>query len=128
MTGVCRFDLVEELSNPLLAQNDYVEPEHKDVGYLPPDYPHDIAINTDDWVWGLTGNVNSDGVARTELERLIEDQVEARIPVWDTAESTGSNVVYHIVGFIRVTLTAHDLGGNPKEISAMFWGWDDNCQ
>ena len=120
--------LVEELSNPLLAQNDYVEPEHKDVGYLPPDYPHDIAINTDDWVWGLTGNVNSDGVARTELDRLIDHEVEARIPVWDTSESTGSNVVYHIVGFIRVTLTAHDLGGNPKEISAMFWGWDHTCQ
>ena len=77
---------------------------------------------------GPTGNVNSNGVAKTELERLESEGQIQRIPVWNQAEGTGSNVVYHIVGFIKVILTDHDLGGNPKEISAIFMGWDDTCK
>ncbi len=117
--------LAEELSNPLLAMNDYQEPEHKDAGY-PPD--HDTAINSGDWVWGLTGNVNSNGVAKTELDRLEREGEVQRIPVWSEAEGTGSNTVYRVVGFIKVIITGHDLGGNPKEISAVFMGWDNTCK
>jgi hypothetical protein len=107
--------LAEELANPRLAFNDYREPEHKD--------PNDTVINMADWVWGLTGNVNSNGVARTELERMKNEEKEYRVPVWDTAEGTGSNTVYHIVGFALVKLTDYDLTGNPKTISAEFRGW-----
>jgi hypothetical protein len=92
---------------------------------------HDETINVGDWVWGLTGNVNSNGVAKTELERIEAEGKAGKeylIPVYDDAEGTGSNVVYQIVGFIKVILTDHDLGGNPKEISAEFRGWHDTCK
>jgi len=111
--------LAEELANPRLAMHDYREPEHKD--------PNDTAININDWVWGLTGNVNSNGVARTELERMKHETKVYRIPVWDVAEGTGSNVVYHVVGFALVKIKDYDLGGNPKTISAIFHGWTNEA-
>ena len=109
--------LAEELANPRLAMNDYKEPEHKDAD--------DTVINDGDWVWGLTGNVNSNGVAKQELDRLVTEGQKHLVPVWDTAEGTGSNTVYHIVGFAWVILYDFDLTGNPKEISATFMGWDN---
>jgi hypothetical protein len=112
--------LAEELSNPRLAMNDYREPEHKD--------PNDTSINTYDWVWGLTGNVNSNGVARTEIERMTGETKVYRIPVWDMAQGSGSNVVYRITGFALFKITDYDLGGNPKTISGIFHGWaNDAC-
>jgi hypothetical protein len=117
--------LASELREPNLAEIDYREPVHKDAD--------DTAINAGDWVWGLTGNVSSNGVARTELQRMVDEYennkgILYRIPVWDRAEGTGGGTVYHIVGFILVELTGYDLGGNPKEISARFWGWaNDGC-
>jgi hypothetical protein len=111
--------LASELANPRLAINDYREPIHKD--------PFDKAINKYDWVWGLTGNVSSNGVAKEELDRMEGETKHYRIPVWDVAEGTGSNVVYHIVAFALVELTGHDLGGNPKTIDAIFRGWDNSA-
>jgi hypothetical protein len=113
--------LAEALANPGLAMPDCRAPVPKDPGAT--------VINAGDWMWALTGNVNSDGVARTQLERLKYDPAlyKYRIPVYDVAEGTGSNVVYHIVGFATVKITDYDLGGNPKEISAIFTGWDDAC-
>jgi hypothetical protein len=112
--------LAEELANPRLPMHDYREPAHKD--------PNDTSINIDDWVWGLTGNVNSNGVARTELERMTGETKVYRIPVWDRTESSGSNVVYHIIGFALFKITSYDLGGNPKTISGIFHGWaNDAC-
>ena len=66
--------------------------------------------------------------ARTELERMTGETRVYRIPVWDYAEGTGSNVTYHIVGFALFKLTAYDLGGIPKTISGVFHGWaNDAC-
>jgi hypothetical protein len=113
--------LAEELANPKLAINDYREPEHKD--------PSDTVINAGDWVWGLTGNVNSNGVARTQLQEIIDEATWIRIPVYGgdpPAEGTGSNVVYHIVGFALFELEGYDLGGNPKEIWGIFRGWENH--
>jgi hypothetical protein len=51
-----------------------------------------------------------------------------RLPVWDTAEGSGGNVVYHIVGFALFRIDGFDLTGNPKEIWATFMGMDkDAC-
>jgi hypothetical protein len=117
--------LAAALLNPYLAVNDYREPEHKDL-HAP---PADTVINKRDWMWGLTGNVNSDGVARTQLERLKKDRcIDCyRIPVYNETQDTGSNVVYHIVDFAIVKITKYDLTGYDKYISAEFWGWDDSC-
>jgi hypothetical protein len=112
--------LAAELANPLLAFNDYLEPEHKDSD-------GDTSINAGDWVWGLTGNVNSDGVVRDVLANIIKGEQQYLVPIWDEAESTGSNVVYHIVGFARVKLEVVDFTGNPKTISAYYYGWSDKC-
>jgi hypothetical protein len=117
--------LAAALLNPYLAVNDYREPEHKDLEAP----PADEVINKLDWVWGLTGNVNSDGVARTQLERLKQDGCTNcyRIPVYDNAEGTGSNVVYQIVRFALVNIVDYDLTGGEKVIEANFYGWDDAC-
>jgi hypothetical protein len=108
--------LAAALLNPYLAVNDYREPEHKD--------PDDSVINRQDWMWGLTGNVNSDGVARTQLERLKDDNCTDcyRIPVHDDAEGVGSNVVHQIYAFAKTKITWYDLTGSDKYISAKFYG------
>jgi hypothetical protein len=111
--------LAEELYNPRLAMTDYQEPEHKDAD--------DTVINADDWIWGLTGNVNSNGVARTELDRIVSQQQIHRLPVWDVTEDSGGNVVYHIVGFALFRIDGFDLTGNPKEIWATYMGMDDDA-
>jgi hypothetical protein len=111
--------LAEELANPRLAMNDYQEPD----GYDP--VGEDTVINADDNVWGLTGNVNSNGVAKEELTRLMNEGQSHLLPIWDEAYDTGSNVVYHIVGFAWFKIDGFDLTGNPKEISATFMGWDN---
>jgi hypothetical protein len=109
--------LAEEISNPRLAMNDYLEPTHKD--------PNDDVLNIGDWVWALTGNVNSNGVARDELDARIGQT--HRFPVWDVAEGSGSNVVYHIVGFALIRIDGFDLTGNPKEIWGTFMGWNNGA-
>ena len=113
--------LYEELENPRLSMTDYKEPEHKDPT------KNDTTLNAGDWVWGLTGNINSEGVVRDALDKIIKGGQWYLIPVWDKAEGTGSNVVYHIVGFARVKLDLVDLTGNPKTISAWFDGFAENC-
>jgi hypothetical protein len=111
--------LAEELENPRLAMTDYQEPEHMDAD--------DTVIEADDWVWGLTGNVNSNGVARTELDRIVSQKQIHRLPVWDRAEGSGSNVVYRIVGFALFRIDGFDLTGDPKEIWATFMGMDNDA-
>jgi len=110
--------LAEELQNPRLSMNDYKEPEHKDAD--------DTVINKYDWVWGLTGNVRSDAV-REQLDDLIAKGQTHRVPVWDTADDTGQNATYHIVGFALVKLELHDLTGSDKVIEATFMGWDNDA-
>jgi hypothetical protein len=111
--------LAEEINNPRLSMNDYREPIHKD--------PDDTVINAGDWVWGLTGNVNSNGVASEQLAARVNQGQIHRIPVWDVASDTGTNVTYHIVRFALVTLEGFDLTGSPKEIWGTFQGWDDDA-
>jgi hypothetical protein len=110
--------LEEEIKNPRLSMNDYREPEHKDA--------NDEVINSGDWVWGLTGQVSSDGVVKEQMTDRI-GQVH-RVPIWNIAEGSGSNVVYHIVGFALFRLDSIDFQGNPKTISGTYMGRDDTCK
>jgi hypothetical protein len=105
--------LAEEVHTPQLSMNDYREPEHKDD-------EEDTVINAGDWVWGLTGVVNGSAV-RAELDSKIGGVY--RVPVWDVAEGSGSNLVYHIVRFALIRLDGYDL--DAKKIWATFEEWDD---
>jgi hypothetical protein len=121
--------LAEELNNPLLSRNDYDEPGE---GEYDPE-GEDTVINQGDWVWGLTGNVNSDAV-RDQLDIIIGDPPGSGgvyyVPVWDTYNlESGSNVVYHIVRFAKMRLTDYNLTTNDKSIWGTFEGWveDGDC-
>ncbi len=107
--------LVEELRNPRLSVNEFEDASD----------PNDHTLNAGDWIWGLTGVVNSDDV-RDELQRLVNNRVVMRIPVWDTAAGTGSNLSYRVQRFVKIQLTGFDL--DHKTISAIFVGEDpDAC-
>lgn len=108
--------LVEELQNPRLSFNTFVEAGD----------PADTTLNAGDWVWGLTGVVNS-SATRDELQRLVTNRVTIRVPVWSEAAGTGSNLSYHIQRFVKVQLTGFELAPSNK-ISAVFVGEDpDAC-
>lgn len=90
--------LVEELRNPRLSVNQFEDASD----------PNDHTLNAGDWIWGLTGVVNSNDV-RDELQRLINNRVVMRIPVWDLAAGTGSNLSYRVQRFVKIRLTGFDL-------------------
>jgi hypothetical protein len=107
--------LVDEILNPRLSFNTYVDASD----------PSDTTLNAGDWIWGLTGVVSSDDM-RDELNRLVANHTVIRVPVWDIATESGSNLYYHVVRFVKVQLTGFDL--DHKWISAIFVGEDpDAC-
>jgi hypothetical protein len=107
--------LVEELRNPRLSVNEFQDASD----------PNDHTLNAGDWIWGLTGVVNSNDV-RDELQRLVDNRTVMRIPVWDIAAGTGSNLSYRVQRFVKIRLTGFDL--DHKTISAEFVGEDpDAC-
>ncbi len=106
--------LVEEFQNPRLSHNTFVDASD----------PTDTTLNAGDWVWGLTGVVNSNDV-RDELQKLVDSGATIRIPVWDTAQGVGGNLSYHIDRFVLVRLT--DFGLPDKRIRATFVGEDPNA-
>jgi uncharacterized repeat protein (TIGR01451 family) len=111
--------LTAALLDPSLAAIEFQE------AYQPPlcTDSNDDLLNAGDCVWGLTGNVNSSGIARAALESLIGQEI--RVLVWDQAQGSGSTVAYHILSFAKVRLAGYDLTGNPKILWAEFVGWDD---
>ncbi len=110
--------LAAALLDPSLAAIEFQE------AYQPPlcTDPNDDLLNAGDCVWGLTGNVNSNGVAAA-LESLIGQEI--RVPVWDQAQGSGSSVAYHILRFAEVRLAGYSLSGYPQTLWAEFVGWDD---
>ena len=85
----------------------------------------DTNLNVDDWVWGKTGQVASNGVAQTAVVDRIDQIVT--IPVWDDTDGQGQNTKYHIVAFAKMRITGIDFQGSPKTISGVFMGWDNSC-
>ena len=111
--------LNDELNNPRLSHNTYEEAD-------PPGDDTDHNLNAGNWVWGLTGVTNSND-NRDTLDGLVNAGTVIRVPVWDTATGSGSNLAYHVQRFILVTLTAYDLPGVGGWIRATFVGEDPNA-
>jgi uncharacterized repeat protein (TIGR01451 family) len=106
--------LAAELLNPSLAAIDFQNPQD----------PEDTSLTAGDWVWGLTGNVTSNGIVSSVLASLLGQEI--RVVVWSHVQGTGSSVMYFVIGFARVRLDSFDLTGNPKKLWATFLGWDDD--
>ena len=108
--------LHEELNNPRLSHNTYRDASD----------PSDTTLNAGDWIWGLTGVVNSNDI-RDDLNELRTTGITIRVPVWDVSSSGGggSNVSYRVERFVLVRILAFDL--DHKWIRAMFVGEDPNA-
>ncbi len=83
--------------------------------------PSDTHLSIGDWVWGNTGLSNSSG-ARAAMDNLIA-RGWIRIVVWDEAQGTGANGMYHVENFAIVRLTGYDLSGQ-NMIQATFIRYD----
>jgi hypothetical protein len=81
-------------------------------------------LNVNEYIWGSTGQVVSNEVTNS-LNARINGIVT--IPVWDTISGSGSNQMYHIVNFAFMRITNIDFQGNPKTISGVFMGWNNEC-
>lgn len=71
-----------------------------------------------------TGTMASNDV-KDALQSYVDSQTHITIPIYDTYTGTGSNTVYHIIGFARFRITARILTGNPKSIEGKFQQWVD---
>ncbi len=124
--------IIEELFNPRLATHDF-------VGLTPPPGlnpdPTNTRLNQGDWVSGSTGVSNSSGVQQ-QLANLEGKTI--RVPIYNTASSTGSNKGYHISHFALITINRVclpsnqcgqnlNLNGSDKAIFATFVGYDDEA-
>lgn len=103
------------ISNARLSIYDYINPTNS----------NDTVLNINDWIWGSTGQVVSNGVANDALANRLNEIIT--IPVWDSVSGTGSNQRYHIVGFALLRLTAVNFQGNPKSLAGDFMGWNNHC-
>ncbi|MBN1659318.1 MAG: hypothetical protein JXA93_13015 [Anaerolineae bacterium] len=71
-------------------------------------------IEFGDDVAGAAGDMNS-GLVRQQLKYYIDTPEEFTVVVYDTAQGTGCNDAYHVVGFARMQLLGYQLaqgGGN----------------
>jgi hypothetical protein len=58
-----------------------------------------VGIAGEDKIGSLTGNEWGD------LSFYIDNQIPVWVPIWDSADGTGANAWYHIVGFGAVVFT-----------------------
>ena len=86
--------------------------------YVNPNNPGDHNVSIGDWVQGKPGVSNSSQV-RAALDLL--KTIEMVVPVWDVAQDSGGNAIYHVVNFAWVRLTDYRLPGQNR-ISARFLG------
>ncbi len=84
--------------------------------YVNPNNPSDHNVSIGDWVQGKPGVSNSSQV-RAALDVL--KTIDIVVPVWDIAQGSGSNAIYHAVTFAWVRLTDYQLPGQNR-ISARF--------
>lgn len=85
--------------------------------YINPSDPADHEVSLGDWIIGLPGLGNSAGV-RASLDALIDKVIT--VPVWDSTESLGDALRYHVSGFARLRITGYDLP--TKRITATYVG------
>jgi hypothetical protein len=89
--------------------------------YVNPFDASDTVVSAGDWVQGKPGLSNSKGV-RMSLDDLVG--IIIRVPVWDAAQGSGNNTLYHVVGFADVAIVDYKLSGQDR-ISAVFIGFAD---
>lgn len=98
-------------------------------GYVNPRDNLDLAMHIGDWVATTTGSHVS-GPVRSQLENHIDlNGRQLRLIVWDEADGTGSNNIYHIKGFIIAKLHGYHLSqsGGDSWILVEFIRWDNSC-
>ena len=111
-------------SEPTLAYS--LTPPGDSDTYINPYDLGDDALSTGDWVYGKPGVSNSSSV-RNALNTLKSYTIT--VPIWDTADGSGSHLKYHVVGFASIQITDYRLSGTDR-ISAVFWGYtacDSSC-
>ncbi len=87
----------DELTNPRLANNDFIDPTD----------PSDTMLNAGDWIGSDGGNHNSSDV-RNLLDTLKNRTI--MVPVWDTFQGAPANPRrYHVARFALVQITDYCL-------------------
>lgn len=77
-------------------------------------YPGEVAVGS---------LANGEGVRSTlksALEQRLSRDPTLILPVYDYTENSGSNGVYHVIGFAEFYLQGFNLSGQPKTVSGYF--------
>jgi von Willebrand factor type A domain/Putative Tad-like Flp pilus-assembly len=72
---------------------------------------------------GSSGNSGTNNVIAA-TQWYIDNNVPVIIPIFDTTSSTGSNTLYHVVGFAKFHIVSIDTSGNPKSIKGKFQSFE----
>lgn len=106
---------------PILANS--LTPPGDSYTYINPYDPTDSVVSVGDWLRGRPGVANSSRM-RAALDVL--KTVDIVVPVWDTAQGSGSMITYQVSAFAVIRLISYQL---PKQnsISAQFLGYQ-TCQ
>jgi hypothetical protein len=72
---------------------------------------------------GSSGNSGTSNV-RQATQWYIDHNVPVIIPIFDTTSLSGSNTLYHVVGFAKFHIVSIDTSGNPKSIKGKFQSFE----
>lgn len=95
-------------------------------GFAEPNDSSDRAMHVGDRVWGLTGDVNADGVRDIINEHIALGRT-LRLIVWNDFSQTGSNATYKIAKFAIFRLHGHNITSNDSFLLGEFIRFDDSC-
>jgi hypothetical protein len=85
----------------------------------------DGVLEIGEWVEGSTGNI---AAADGALAYYVDNTDAVTLIVYDDYTASGSNAVYHVIGFVKAKLLAFELGTNDKWVVIEFLGWGEECQ
>jgi Flp pilus assembly protein TadG len=73
-----------------------------------------------------TGAKWNDSLVQNALEQRMNTNPVLLFPVYDTLSGTGSNAIYHVVGWAAFHITGHSANGNGGQITGWFEriSWD----
>ncbi|HKD34256.1 MAG TPA: pilus assembly protein TadG-related protein [Gaiellaceae bacterium] len=73
-----------------------------------------------------TGSKWNDSLVQNALEQRMNTNPVLLFPVYDTLSGTGSNAIYHVVGWAAFHITGHSANGNGGSITGWFEriSWD----
>ena len=67
-----------------------------------------------------TGSKWNDSLVQNALEQRMNTNPVLLFPVYDTLSGTGSNAIYHVVGWAAFHITGHSANGNGGQITGWF--------